>query len=241
MLLTAGAETSALFCDLNKNKERSKIELDWNCVDYYVTSREWKLSWKPLQSSSKKILKNVSGKIESESLTAIIGPSGAGKSSLLEILAGRRVSGVCGNVTVNFNSSKDASKAKIAFMGQKDLFYANLSVHETLMFASKLKNYSTQDKMMKRLKTLEKSDVLIMSFKVQSEARNFHVNLVNEILEELNLTSCADVRVGNCSGGQQKRLSIACELVSRPDILLLDEPTSGLGKKFFYISLLIAH
>lgn len=225
------SETSALFCDMNKNKERSKIELDWNNLDYYVQSREWKLAWNPFQSTSKKILQNVSGKIESESLTAIIGPSGAGKSSLLEILAARRVSGVCGSVTVNFNSStKDASKAKIAFMGQKDLFYANLSVHETLMFASKLKNYSTQDKLLKRLKTLEKSEVLIMSFKVQSEARNFHKNLVNEILEELNLISCSDVRVGNCSGGQQKRLSIACELVSRPDILLLDEPTSGLGK-----------
>lgn len=115
-------------------------------------------------------------------------------------------------------------------MGQKDLFYPNLSVRETLMFASKLKNYATQEKLFKRISNIHKSDVMVVSYKLRNEVKNFHENLVSEILEELNLTSCSNVRVGKCSGGQQKRLSIACELVSRPDILLLDEPTSGLGK-----------
>ena len=52
------------------------------------------------------------------------------------------------------------------------------------------------------------------------------------LLDELGLTSCADVIVGTILlkglGGQKRRLSIAVELVAEPKTLLLDEPTSGL-------------
>lgn len=48
------------------------------------------------------------------------------------------------------------------------------------------------------------------------------------MIHELELEKCAKTSVVNCSGGEQKRLSIGCELVSKPDVLLLDEPTSGL-------------
>lgn len=48
------------------------------------------------------------------------------------------------------------------------------------------------------------------------------------ILENLGLEMQIDTFVDNLSGGQQKRLSIAMELVDNPTILFLDEPTTGL-------------
>ena len=42
------------------------------------------------------------------------------------------------------------------------------------------------------------------------------------------LTACADTQVQRCSGGKMKRLSIATELLSNPQMLILDEPTTGL-------------
>jgi ABC-type multidrug transport system ATPase subunit len=57
--------------------------------------------------------------------------------------------------------------------------------------------------------------------------------LVNTMLENLNLTGCADVMIGGplikgIRGGQRKRTSVGVELVTNPKLVFLDEPTSGL-------------
>ncbi|WIM70751.1 ABC transporter ATP-binding protein [Corynebacterium suedekumii] len=51
---------------------------------------------------------------------------------------------------------------------------------------------------------------------------------IDEVLADVDLTHRADVKVGALSGGEQRRLDLACALVGDPSIIILDEPTTGL-------------
>lgn len=50
----------------------------------------------------------------------------------------------------------------------------------------------------------------------------------DQALVAVDLTHRAKVKVGSLSGGEQRRLDLACALVGQPSILFLDEPTTGL-------------
>ena len=51
---------------------------------------------------------------------------------------------------------------------------------------------------------------------------------VAESLEMLDLTRHADTRMRALSGGEHRRVDLACTLAGRPDLVMLDEPTTGL-------------
>lgn len=58
-------------------------------------------------------------------------------------------------------------------------------------------------------------------------------DVVTDLMDQFSLTKSANTKVGSAkirgiSGGERKRLSIACEMISPPPVIFLDEPTSGL-------------
>jgi ABC-2 type transport system ATP-binding protein len=51
---------------------------------------------------------------------------------------------------------------------------------------------------------------------------------VGEVLGLIDLADEADTRIGQLSGGQQRRVDVGLGIVGRPELLFLDEPTTGL-------------
>ncbi|BBN06130.1 ATP-binding cassette, subfamily G (WHITE), member 2 [Marchantia polymorpha subsp. ruderalis] len=156
----------------------------------------------------KTLLKNISGEAKPGRLLAIMGPSGSGKTSLINVLAGQLPASkqmrLNGHLLVNGRPVKNA-KHTVAYVRQEDLFFSQLTVRETLSLAAELQLGKDVDK--------EK--------------------YVDDLLKRLGLGGCAgtivgDKKVRGISGGEKKRLSIACELIASPSVIFADEPTTGL-------------
>ena len=155
--------------------------------------------------SGKVLLDHVSFPIGERSLVAIIGPSGAGKTTLLGALTGIRPAG---EGTVLYDS-RDLYKHyaelrhRIGLVPQENILHTQLSARRALRYAAELRFPGDTSKQ-------------------ERDGR------VDEVIGELGLKAHAETRAASLSGGQQKRVNVALELLTKPSLLFLDEPTSGL-------------
>lgn len=206
------------------------IQVSWRNLVYTVEKTSLLTSCRRVDGEKTRIiLKGLTGYFKSGQLTAVMGPSGAGKSTLLECVSGKRQKGLSGDVRVT-----GSEKIKIGLIGQNDHLLNQLSVKESLLYASKLKNHKleNQESILEEVVVSNNNNGFQSSSKQQDAS--YHEIIAKNVMKQLGLEVCADTRSGNCSGGQRKRLSIALELVSKPNILILDEPTSGLDSSACY-------
>ncbi|KAI9335039.1 hypothetical protein DFJ73DRAFT_852417 [Zopfochytrium polystomum] len=157
-----------------------------------------------------KVLESVHGYVKPGQVMAIMGGSGAGKTTFLDILARKSKTGkIRGEILVNGRTmSADEYKSIIGYVDQEDTLMGTLTVYETVMYSALLR--------------------LPRSMSYEAKKRR-----VQETMQELGIVHIANRRIGvagsrGISGGEKRRVSIACELVTSPSILFLDEPTSGL-------------
>lgn len=188
-----------------------EFEIIWHNLCYTVTTNT--LFGRKL--SEKFVLKTLNGRVKSGQLVALMGPSGAGKSTLLECIIGKRSKGRSGEAFVR-GQIADTGQLKVAFIPQQDCFINLLTVRETITFSSKFQNSTRQV-------NGNLDHVLSSSGQfVSPDSSSYHEAVVDNIIDRLGLKVCEHNRISNCSGGQQKRVSIAQELVARPSILILD-------------------
>ena len=167
--------------------------------------------WAP---GGKQILHSVTGFMNPGELVAIMGPSGAGKTTLLDVLSGRGREGhSSGEVFVNGKRRTAAVRRQFqcrsGYMLQlARAFSSELTVRENLAYAALLR----------------------LPASMSLEGR---MGRVDNVIDELDLNAIADVRVGSAmgggiSGGEERKLMLAIEMLTQPSVLFLDEPTSGL-------------
>jgi ABC transport system ATP-binding/permease protein len=155
--------------------------------------------------NGKVLLDHMSFPLGQRCLLGVIGPSGAGKSTLLGALTGTAPA-TEGQVLYDgrdLYKSYAELRHRIGLVPQENILHTQLTVRRALEFAAQLRFPRDTSK--------------------QERKRR-----IDEVLGELSLTAHADTRTSALSGGQQKRVNVALELLTKPSLLFLDEPTSGL-------------
>ncbi len=153
----------------------------------------------------KRLLHDISLAIFPREFVGLMGPSGCGKSTLMDTLNGLRPA-TSGAVYINdldLYRNFDALRRSIGYVPQHDILHESLSVERTLFYAAKMR--------------LPEATPLAELQRV-----------VDEVIETVGLGEQRSTPFRLLSGGQQKRLSLGFELVTKPGFLFLDEPTSPL-------------
>jgi ABC-2 type transport system ATP-binding protein len=129
----------------------------------------------------------------------LVGPNGAGKTTLIKGLVGalRPSSGEARVMGLNPLKDRAELRQRIGYMPQGPALYEDLSARDNVGFFGAAH----------RAPDLKKK--------------------VDEIMHFTDLSGRADDPVHTFSGGMKRRVSLACALVHRPEVIFLDEPTAA--------------
>ncbi|MCH9853028.1 MAG: ABC transporter ATP-binding protein [Alphaproteobacteria bacterium] len=150
---------------------------------------------------------DLSLRLNSGKIMALLGPSGCGKTSVLRLIAGLEIPTkgeikLHGTIVASGNKSGfiGPEKRDIGMLFQEYALFPHLSVAGNVAFAGQAKGKLSSDDVMR-------------------------------FLEMVDMTEFADRYPHMLSGGQQQRVALARAIASHPKLLLLDEPFSGLDAR----------
>lgn len=150
------------------------------------------------------ILNEISINIGLNEITGLLGPNGAGKTTLFYILAGltKPTNGkvLLNNSEITNLSISSRADAGLVYLPQEPSIFRNLSVKDNLRSSLETKIISKQ----------------------QIEKR------ITELMEEFKISSLANQKGRQLSGGQRRRVEIARSIALNPKFIMLDEPFAGI-------------
>ncbi|ORY70277.1 uncharacterized protein BCR38DRAFT_471606 [Pseudomassariella vexata] len=189
----------------DSDDESTKLMADHKPASLYFEDVSYELN-------GKRILYDIQGVAHPGEIMAIMGASGAGKTTFLDILARKNKRGqASGNFYVNGEKVMDTEyRNVVGFVDQEDTMLPTLTVHETILNSALLRLPRGMGRVAKEQRVWD----------VEKQLGIYHIRD--------SLIGSEEGRGRGISGGEKRRVGIACELVTSPSILFLDEPTSGL-------------
>ncbi|BCJ91849.1 sulfate/thiosulfate import ATP-binding protein CysA [Terrihabitans soli] len=155
-----------------------------------------------------KALDDVSLKIRSGELIALLGPSGSGKTTLLRIIAGLEWPD---GGAVRFDGedalSLTVKERDVGFVFQHYALFRHMTVYENIAFGLRVRPRNERQP----------------EFAIKQK--------VEELLHLVQIGSLAGRYPSQLSGGQRQRVALARALAIEPRVLLLDEPFGALDAK----------
>lgn len=154
--------------------------------------------------TTKTLLRDIHLTIQPGHMVMLLGGSGAGKTTLINAIIGYEKAHA--EVMLdgeNVYHQYKQMQYEVGFVPQQDLMRGEDTVYNTLMDAAALR--------------------LPQDFSHEDRKKRVH-----EVMEMFGLLPIEKSLVDKLSGGQRKRLSIAMEFISNPNLFILDEPDSGL-------------